>query len=89
MVEGREESYPVGEPGSGCRSPGVARALGVRIVLVAAGKECDFYLGRERGACEGFKQEWQSQTCILKRPNRLQVGALGVEGLEWRLNSVL
>lgn len=34
----------------------MAEALGVRIVLVAAEKECDFYLGRKRGACEGFKQ---------------------------------
>lgn len=30
--------------------------LGVRIVSVAAGKECGFYLGRKSGVCEEFKQ---------------------------------
>lgn len=49
----------------------MAEALGVRIVLVAAEKECDFYLGRKRGACEGFKREWQGHASILERPNRL------------------
>lgn len=66
-----QQSYPVSERGSRCRSPGVAEALGVRIVLVAAEKECDFYLGRKRGACEGFKREWQGHASILERPNRL------------------
>lgn len=30
--------------------------LGVRIVSVAAGKECGFYLGRKSGVCEEFKR---------------------------------
>lgn len=34
----------------------MAGTLGVRIVSVAAGKECGFYLGRKSGVCEEFKR---------------------------------
>lgn len=57
---------------------------------VAAGKECGFYLGRGRGLCEGFKQGMTgSTTFILERPERLQVGAVGLEDFEWRLEGSL
>ena len=57
----------------------------MRTAVAGVGTECRVCLGRRRGACEGFKRERQGPISILQKLCGLQVEAVGLEGLEWRL----
>lgn len=59
----------------------MAGALGVRIGVVAAGKECGFYLGRKRGLCEGFNRGMTGSDLYLRKTKEAADGDCWVGGL--------